>query len=315
MDRKKIKIQNRFLIPKYLLNTAIIKSRSIWYKLTRVKRPFTYFKDKITDIWDGNYTLNYSDYYESLAYFDFEEATDFHNNNNSVTVDLILALVYNNSRTSLESKIELSGMANDILDQGSDVDSQLSFIFDENFTKFDLSGKYLSAIVQGKAASLFIRCYKNINDSSWLKWAKKSLNHSKLSVAQGGIRQDLPLGMHWMEEYPSSKPTMVLNGYLFWLIGLAEYCAISNDLEYLEIFEIELRSAVNWLPFFKVDGGLLYSMYTWDLCNVHYTAIMKYQFDHLYKLTNVSIFSEFAEYCDTYTDWDVFNKLIGLVEV
>lgn len=302
---------NRFMMPDYLLNTARIKLLAIWKKLTRGSYPYAYFKNRVTDHWKGKYTLNFVAEYKSLIYFDYEEAKLFHEKNRSITVDLILALVYHNSRTSLESKVELIGMANDILGQAVDENDKLSFVIERGYDRFGLSGNHLSAIVQGKAASLFIRCYQNTEDNKWLDYARKSLNHFSASVEDGGIKRNLLLGMEWMEEYPSAEPSMVLNGYLFWLIGLGEYCAVTNDLEYVEVFEKQLRSVIDWIPAYKLNRGLLYSMYRWNHCNVHYMAIMKYQFEHLYQLTSVDIFNVFAKHCDNNTDWKVFNKLIG----
>jgi hypothetical protein len=306
MTRKK-----RFLMPSYLLNTVKIKFLANCKKLSRGAYPYSYFKDKIVGQWDGKFELNYSSEYKSLTYFDYEDAKAFHEGNKSITIDLILALVYHDSRTSLESKVELLGKSDDILSLATDLNDKLSFIIDENYERFGLSGKYLSAIVQGKAASLFIRCYKKTEDKSWLELARKSLNHFDLQVKDGGIKRQLTLDMEWMEEYPSERPSMVLNGYLFWLIGLGEYCAVTNDSEYLEVFEKHLKSALNWLPVFKLNRGLLYSMYRWNHCNVHYMGIMKYQFEHLYKLTGISIFEEYAQHCDKNTNWKVFNNLIG----
>lgn len=302
---------NRFLMPGYLWNTAKIKLSSNWKKMTRGSSPFLFFKDRVEHSWDGKYELNYHDEYQSLSYFDFEEAILFHENNKSVTVDLILALVYHNSRVSQEAKVELLGMAENILKHASETDGVLSFVIDETYDKFGLSGKYLSAIVQGKAASLFIRCYQKTKDASWLDLARKSLNHCDVSVKDGGIKRLLLLDMEWMEEYPSERPSMVLNGFLFWLIALSEYCAVSDDKRYLKILETHLKSAINWLPSYRLKNGLLYSMYRWNHCNVHYMGIMKYQFEHLYQLTGVAIFEEYANLCDHNTNWSIFKKMIG----
>lgn len=302
---------NRFLMPGYLWNTAKIKLSANWKKWTRGGSPYLYFKDRVEDKWDGKYELNYHDEYHSLSYFDFEEAVLFHEHNDSVTVDLILGLVYHNSRVSPESRVELIGMAEDILKQATDEDDTISFVIDKPYSRFDLSGRYLSAIVQGKAASLFVRCYQRTQDKIWLDLARKSLNHFDLSVQDGGIKRSLPLDMEWMEEYPSEKPSMVLNGFLFWLIALCEYCALSNDEKYVKVLDRHLRSAINWLPAYKLKTGLIYSMYRWNHCNVHYMAIMKYQFEHLYQLTGVPIFDQYAKHCDEHTNWSVFRKMIG----
>jgi len=303
--------KNRFLIPSYVLNTIKIKLSAYWKKITKGSYPYDYFKDKVTDNWDGNYQFSFDEEYTSLTYFDYEEATSYHKDHKSITVDLIRALVYYNSRASLEAKVELLGMAEDILDQALETETSLSFVINEQYLRFDLRETYLSAIIQGKAASLFVRCYLKTNDNRWLESAKKSLNYTAKLVKDGGIKRQLSHNMTWMEEYPSPRPSMVLNGFLFWLIGLGEYCAVSNDKEALTQFESHLRSAINWLPAYKLDSGLLYSMYRWNHCNIHYMSIMKYQFDHLYQLTGITDFAAFSDHCDKHTDWKTFDLMIG----
>jgi len=303
--------ENRFLIPSYVVNTIKIKISAYWKKITRGSYPYDYFKDKISDNWDGNYALSFDEEYTALTYFDYEEAKLFHASHKTVTVDLIKALCYHDSRTSLEAKVELLGKAEDILDEALETENSLSFYINEPYPRFDLNGTYLSAIVQGKATSLFVRCYKKTEDNRWLELAKKSLNHTSKLVKDGGIKRQLNHNMTWMEEYPSPRPSMVLNGFLFWLIGLGEYCAVSDDKEAKELFESHLRSAINWLPAFRLNSGLLYSMYRWNHCNVHYLAIMKYQFDHLHRLTEISVFKEYSDHCNENTDWSTFDLMIG----
>lgn len=304
--------KNRFLIPAYLINTINIKWAAFWQRVVRGSYPYSYFVANIRDTWDGDYNIEYRAEYHSLSYFDYDEAKEYHDSNSSVTIDLIKALTYHDSRSSLESKVDLLGMAKEIAAQGEETDDVFSFPIHESYERFSLEGTYYSAIVQGKAASLFVRCYKKTEDKEWLRLAKKSLNHFDLLVQDGGIKRQLPNEMIWMEEYPSPKPSMVLNGFLFWLIGLGEYCVVDTDPEYALHFEKHLRTAISWLPAYRLKNGLLYSMYRWNHCNVHYTAIMKFQFEHLYRLTNVELFTEYAAHCDKLTNWDVFYRLLGI---
>lgn len=305
--------KNRFLIPAYLINTAKIKAKALQYRLTRGAYPYDYFKLKVDSQLASNYQLTYSDSYHSLTYLDTISAALFHQDSTGITAQIIRALVLYNDLViddKKETKTFISSVK-DILSRGKFIDNSLLFYIDEDYDRFDLKGPYLSAIVQGKIASLFLRCYRLTEDQDWLQLARKVINSYTVPLEDGGFSRSLVGNMSWMEEYPSPKPSMVLNGFLFWLIGLGEYLAIADDKELQITFETQLTSAICWMPAYKLEHGLLYSMYRWNPCNVHYTAIMKYEFEHLYRLTGVAIFQEYASHVDKSTNWKVFEKLIA----
>lgn len=305
--------KNRFSIPAYHLNTVKIKAQAMKFRLSRGLYPYDYFKDKVERKSVNSYNLNYSDAYHSLAYFDLESGLKYHNNNHNLVSQIITSFVMYNDlieRNSIDHKRFLSSVK-ELLGQGVFKNDALLFYIDEDYHRFDIKGPYLSAIIQGKMVSLFVRCYRLTEDKDWLDLAKQTLNSYLISSENGGFTTMLDYDMPWMEEYPSPKPSMVLNGFLFWLIGLGEYIAISNDDSFKKDFEEQFNLVISWLPAFKLDNGLLYSMYRWNPCNVHYTAIMNYQFEHIYRLTGVAILKKYSDHLDKYTDWNVFRKLIG----
>jgi len=304
--------KSRFLNMSYLLNTLVIKTGALLLKLTRGPYPFEYFKDKTLPVADIEYKMKLIDNYHSLAYLNNKKAIKLHAGNRSITQDLIVGLVYYNEIIKTENlpQDSLFELAQMLVDKGEESDHGLVFYFNEAYSRFDLGGTYYSGLVQGKAASFFLRCYQISKDDKYKLLAKKCLLSAWSNVENGGVLRNLQNNMIWIEEYPSPKPSMVLNGFLFYIIGLAEYLTFEEDYELKPHLDLCLKSVIAWMPNYRLKNGLIYSMYRWNLCNVHYTGIMKYQFEHLYKLTNIPIFKEYADFTNGLTNWKTFNHII-----
>lgn len=306
-------MHKRFLNISYLLNTIGIKTKALWLKSTRGLYPYEYFKVKVHPISKNEYSLKFNINYHSLAYLDHQKAINLHSGDRSVTQDLIIGLAYSNDIYSdkTTNKNYLIELAEQLKKKAEISEGQMIFYFNEPYGRFNLKGRYASGIVQGKAASFFLRCYRLTNDDRYQQWAKNCLISAWKPIEDGGVLRKLTGDQIWIEEYPSPKPSMVLNGFLFYIIGLAEYLSLENDKALLSNFEKCLESALTWMPKYRLKSGLIYSMYRWNLCNVHYTAIMKYQFEHLYLLTDIPVFQEYAQFADQLTNWTTFEKVIN----
>ncbi|MDF1694759.1 MAG: D-glucuronyl C5-epimerase family protein [Saprospiraceae bacterium] len=305
-------LKSRFFDFPYVLNTLSIKAKALKLSLMRGSYPYDYFKKSIHPVNIPPFTLSFKNTYTSLLYLDSDKAERLHTGNKSVTQEIIIGLVKYNDLISDHTNTDdqLLNYVDNIQEKALETDDSLLFYFNLPYDRFDLVNSYSSGIVQGKMASLCIRCYNRRNNKKYLNWAKKSLISAWSPISEGGLNRTIENQMNWVEEYPSPKPSMVLNGFLFYIIGLAEYLCFDSDKEIVHIFESCLVTVLAWMPKYKLDNGLLYSMYRWNLCNVHYTGIMKYQFDHLFELTNIPLFKEYAEYTNQLTNWNTFNRII-----
>lgn len=285
---------------------------SLKHRLTKGAYPYAYFKDKTGEGKTPSYTLKYQQEYISLSYLDFNRAVQLHSGKLSITQQLILGLIYSNEY-SKNDELEvnyLTDLAHKLENEATFSENSMLFFIEETYKKFDLTGTYYSGIIQGKAASFFLRCFEHTKDQSFKLLAKKCLCAAWKSVEEKGVLVRLPHDAVWVEEYPSPRPSMVLNGFLFYIIGLAEYLTFDDDIELKAKLDQCLSSLMSWVPNYKLDEGLLYSMYRWSFCNVHYTGIMKYQFEHLYLLTGLEIFQEYMKFADTLTNWKTFDTVI-----
>lgn len=303
---------NRFLDISYMLHTLRLKWDSMRLRSLRNPYPYDYFKNNSKQQNIPNYSVHFEEQYLSLMYMNFDKAEIHHAGEKSITQELILGLIYWNEHhnNGSQEKEGLIKIAENIRNQATIEKDTMTFYIYETNERFNLNGKHFSGIVQGKAASFFVRCYIATKDKKYLTWTNQCLNAALIPVEEEGILRTLSDGSIWIEEYPSPKPSMVLNGHLFYCIGLAEYLSFRPDETLQTLLDQCLQATSTWMPNYLINGQLLYSMYRWNLCNIHYTGIMKFQFDHLYRLTGMDIFKTYSEIADSLTNWKTFNRIL-----
>lgn len=132
-----------------------------------------------------------------------------------------------------------------------------------------LKAPWISCMAQGEAASVLVRAYKLTNQESYLLQAKKSLDPFFRPITDNGVQSYLPDGKSlFIEEYPDENPSHVLNGFLYALIGLIDYCQATSDKNYENLLQdliesldknIHLWSRGQWSLYdIPVDGKLNY---------------------------------------------------------
>lgn len=82
-----------------------------------------------------------------------------------------------------------------------------------------LSPPWCSAMAQGQGMSLLVRAWHTTRDEHYLKAARRAVKPLTLDVTRGGLKRRLA-GGPFFEEYPTTPPSHVLNGFMFTLIGL-----------------------------------------------------------------------------------------------
>lgn len=111
-------------------------------------------------------------------------------------------------------------------------DARYEYQFDWN----DLKAPWISCMAQGEAASVLVRAYRTTNNIAYLDHAEKSLRPFFFSIPEGGVQSKLDDGSLFLEEYPSRKPTHVMNGFLYAMIGLAEFCDARESNKHISLY-------------------------------------------------------------------------------
>jgi len=114
----------------------------------------------------------------------------------------------------------------------------------------DLQAPWISCMAQGEAASVLVRAYRVTNDGAYLDHAEKSLSPFFLPVSEGGVQSQLGDGSFFLEEYPSNCSTHVLNGFLYAMIGLREFCdscdSPKHNALFMQLIESLKNNIGNW---------------------------------------------------------------------
>ena len=299
---------HRYIDPKYLKHTLRLKAQSRKLKSSNSGKPYEVYRD-LTPVSVPDYKLLFQDRYLSFDYFaDTSHAKLYYKDSNALISRVIELLVYYNEFGCDDQFLK---SVDEVTTKAERVGKSLVHREDSAYQKFDMKSSAISGILHAKLLSTALRAHLHTDGGKYLTVAKGYLNALQITVAEEGPFRILQENIVWLEEYPSAQPTMVLNGHLFGLIALAEYVAITNDKEVQQIFEDCLRSTFTYLPHFWQGDNLLYSMYHWDFCNVHYLAIVHFQFVHLHKLTGISYFQVEADRLRSECPWPIFDRLMG----
>lgn len=99
-----------------------------------------------------------------------------------------------------------------------------------NYPWMGLSPPWISAMAQGEGLSVLIRAWVLTREAQFLNHARKAVVPFMVPVSEGGVRSTLPDGSWFLEEYPTSPPDHVLNGFLYALIGLIDLHRVDPEM-------------------------------------------------------------------------------------
>src|SRR5215467_1583918 len=95
--------------------------------------------------------------------------------------------------------------------------------------KYDIHPPWASAMAQGEAISFYLRMYQALGRSSLLDTALGAYRFLAVPLSDGGVRRQDDEGNLWFEEFPSERPSFVLNGFIYTLFGLYDLYRITGD--------------------------------------------------------------------------------------
>lgn len=153
--------------------------------------------------------------------------------------------------------------------------------------RYNLKENWTSAMSLGECLSFYLRMYQINNDEYILEKCQKIYHSTKVMVADNGVKRIDLNGNLWLEEYPSTPGSFVLNGFIYAIFGLQDYYRITKNPEVkidLEKYFQTLRLNCD-----KYDVGY------WSIYDLQYKELVKYyyqknvhipQLDAMYRLTN-----------------------------
>ncbi|XP_041977576.1 D-glucuronyl C5-epimerase isoform X2 [Aricia agestis] len=124
----------------------------------------------------------------------------------------------------------------------------------------DLTPGWHSAMSQGHGISVLARAHYRSGDAAFLRAARRALRVLRLPSGAGGVRAVFMDKHVWYEEYPTTPPLFVLNGFIYTLLGLYDLHAIAGDRDAKHMFDDGMASLKALLPLFDTGSGSFYDL-------------------------------------------------------
>lgn len=160
-----------------------------------------------------------------------------------------------------------------------------------------LKADWYSAMAQGQALSLFSLLFSVTGKADYLEDARRtfrSFSYTKGTHEPWIVEDDASEGV-WLEEYPGERPCAALNGFIYALFGLYDYCSVERTAESEGKLQAALIAAKSNVAKFRNPGGISYYCTTHRVTNAGYHNIHIMQLIHLWKITDDGYFRNVAE--------------------
>ncbi len=153
-----------------------------------------------------------------------------------------------------------------------------------------------SAMAQGEGISLLLRAYKSLKNEAYLESANKALRYMLTPIEEGGTTQYIGEDVYF---YECIGEPLILNGWIFSLWGVLDYCKFSNDKEIGNILDRTLKTLERRIPDFDLG---YWSMYEdgMRICSPFYHKLHIAQLNAMYGLTHREVYKKYAEIWQNY---------------
>lgn len=119
---------------------------------------------------------------------------------------------------------------------------------------------WISSLAQGQALSLLSRVYKLTNEKRYLESAEKALIPFTKRVEDGGVVRYWEEKYIFFEEYPTKRPSYVLNGFVFALIGLYDMHQNTGNVLARQLYENGEETLHHMAPMYDLGTTTNYDL-------------------------------------------------------
>ncbi len=161
--------------------------------------------------------------------------------------------------------------------------------------QYNLPDGWISGMYQGQAISLYLRAYLLTGDQKYFDTVGKIFNSFNIDYEEGGFKRIDKEGNIWFEEYPTEKPSYVLNGFIYSMFGLMDYYRISNRQDVKEVWDNCVKTLENNLQRYDVWYWSVYDQGKKQLVSYYYQKNVHIPLMQImYRLTGKEIFNRYA---------------------
>lgn len=164
--------------------------------------------------------------------------------------------------------------------------------FDFDYPPYGLKAGWLSGLAQAQVLSVLARSYEEAPSPELKRLMRQAINPMMKNRMEGGLLVTTPEGGLWVEEYPSEQPSLVLNGFVFAVLGLGDYLrVVPEDTEVEEFYKRLLSSLKLSLDKYELDGWLGYDRSSLTPVSERYMYVQTRQMSQLFRQTNDDFYS------------------------
>ena len=162
--------------------------------------------------------------------------------------------------------------------------------------RYNIPAPWASAMAQGEIISFYLRMYQITNDKNLLITSEKAANflldetHNK----RVAIRDEN--GYLWLEEYPSTPPSYVLNGFVYALFGLVDLYRVKRGSKIKKAIDECFLTLSKNIHRFDAGYWSYYDLLIKELVRYYYQKnVHVLELEVLYILTNDEVFNKYAK--------------------
>ena len=154
--------------------------------------------------------------------------------------------------------------------QAQNRDGGWPFTFDHTFFAGrvrPMPAGWYSALSQGMMISVYARWHSRISggsntfpEAALRDSIERSCDIIALDVERGGVRRRIFDGMDFYEEYPTHPPSLVLNGFMFCLLGLYDGAQVFGSQSCGELYERGVATLAKVLAMYDLADGSSYDL-------------------------------------------------------
>ena len=176
---------------------------------------------------------------------------------------------------------------------------------------YDLQSPWYSGMAQGQMASALLRAYLLTKEMKYQNLAKRMLVFMLHPVKEGGTLGLTPENLPWIEECGTEHPSLILNGHLYGLIGLIEYCSMFDDEQLHKMRDKIIEATITLIPLYEKDNWLIYARnVNVNKCNKKYMGLQILEMKHLFLLTDNAKLLSIYERWNSFIHWPDFWKAV-----
>ena len=203
-------------------------------------------------------------------------------------------------------------MADFLLSQAIRQEEGLFLRYSIDHPDFGLKAPWTSCIAQAVASLLSLRLFEITSGQEYLDHAVNYARAMFVQPSNGGVLRIQDNGLPWLEEYPGSPPSSVLNGFLFAVIAICSLQRRAN-IQFPIKSETLLQSVYENYPAYRCGRFLRYSMKNYALCNAHYMGLHVLLFYQLHHVTGQPEMLMLARELSHSVQWSRYLTSVGNV--